>query len=759
MDYSAWKGFLKENKSDTETLLLVEARVKDIKKKYPLWDDAGWINRGRQRINDVLGPKGVSKYLLWLIRELAVNFEGDPADASPTNISDVEDELLAAIFKFQENQARIEEKDIYKYNSAELQKLIRDLDPSRSEADKAEMKEALRESEIIYETDSIFGVRPETAGASCYFGRNTRWCISAEQSRNYFDQYTEDGQSFVMLRLKHLAEKDDDKRIALVFDRNGEFDEAYDAPDASMGLKEVQNAIAKNIAAGRKDPNYGPGGDLGSGYAYSDWYEDASPEAQEEVDVIIQDIFNNAEQSVLNNPPTPDYEAQAEKVMDQYEFKHAHASYDMDGDYFYFSGGLSVTFPEPDFEGGEYVLPSGWSEESAFTRELGDAVNSELGIYPDEITINSYNNEVEITLSANSGDYEANPRGLESFLDNEVDEYERKYDEIKSVIKKYLMDEGYMPSSEFHNLYKTIGEMEDSLSIMKVDPRRSDHQSIVIKATRPLTYVPKSPGELGALSSPHVIPRYEAHITDLTVDNLRELDIKLKNYLEKQLELPISDLPPKIQKRLTIPSSFKLEVRFDMATSIVAYPRVEVRHDDSDVLIAEALSIAGYLEENYNVLQDAFIEAMATFSAEFLQSIRQNSGDPRAVPGTVQEQVEDYLASFLSERSRQYDIYEFYLMLGYTPQKDDENKMRGLEHIVADIRAIPSVTVVSIKVKNQRLSESDYVAGLKIKFIPSLPGVLRSPEDAKLKILQMIKATKGVRRIFKVSPRFEKSTL
>ena len=61
--------------------------------------------------------------------------------------------------------------------------------------------------------------------------------------------------------------------------------------------------------------------------------------------------------------------------------------------------------------------------------------------------------------------------------------------------------------------------------------------------------------------------------------------------------------------------------------------------------------------------------------------------------------------------------------------------------------------------KNQRISEKDYVAGLKIKFIPSLPGVLRTPEDAKMKIMRLIKRIKGVRRIFKVSQGFEKSTV
>ena len=97
--------------------------------------------------------------------------------------------------------------------------------------------------------------------------------------------------------------------------------------------------------------------------------------------------------------------------------------------------------------------------------------------------------------------------------------------------------------------------------------------------------------------------------------------------------------------------------------------------------------------------------------------------------------------------------------MGYSAEHRGQSGWRGLEDIVADIRAIPSVTVVTIMVKNQRISEKDYVAGLKIKFIPSLPGMLRTPEDAKLKIMRLIKRVKGVRRIFKVSQGFEKSTV
>jgi hypothetical protein len=126
------------------------------------------------------------------------------------------------------------------------------------------------------------------------------------------------------------------------------------------------------------------------------------------------------------------------------------------------------------------------------------------------------------------------------------------------------------------------------------------------------------------------------------------------------------------------------------------------------------------------------------------------------------EDIEKYFDSLISERderSRQYGVYQFYMMLGYSAEASKEKGWRGLEDIVADIRAIPGVTVVTIMVKNQKISETDYVAGLRLKYIPSLPGMIRTPEDAKVKILRTIRKVKGVRRIFKVSQGFEKTTV
>ena len=105
-------------------------------------------------------------------------------------------------------------------------------------------------------------------------------------------------------------------------------------------------------------------------------------------------------------------------------------------------------------------------------------------------------------------------------------------------------------------------------------------------------------------------------------------------------------------------------------------------------------------------------------------------------------------------RSRQRGIYKFYCMVGYTIEAGDNQ--RGLDDILADLRALPNVTIVTVVIANQRLGDLRYVAGLSVKFIASIPGEFRAPEDIKARILRDVKRLKGVSNIFKVSTSLER---
>lgn len=101
-------------------------------------------------------------------------------------------------------------------------------------------------------------------------------------------------------------------------------------------------------------------------------------------------------------------------------------------------------------------------------------------------------------------------------------------------------------------------------------------------------------------------------------------------------------------------------------------------------------------------------------------------------------------------RSRQRGIYKFHCMISYNITADSE-KSRGLDDILADMRALPNVTIVTVAIKNEKIAEGKYIAGLAIKFIPSYPGDMGQPELVKAKIVRDIKRLSNVQSLFKLS--------
>ena len=106
-------------------------------------------------------------------------------------------------------------------------------------------------------------------------------------------------------------------------------------------------------------------------------------------------------------------------------------------------------------------------------------------------------------------------------------------------------------------------------------------------------------------------------------------------------------------------------------------------------------------------------------------------------------------------RSRQRGIYKFYCMLSYGLTSEVE-KARGLDDILADLRALNNVTIVTVVVRNQKIAEGRYIAGLSIKFIPSTPGEFNSPEGVKARIIKDMKRLANVQSLFKVSAGLER---
>ena len=251
--YQKWKQFLAHRPDPT---LLLEARVRDVKAKYPVLTDAGWITWAQDQITRELGPKGVSKYLMWLAREMDRRIKVDDPDElrGDPDILELAESILDNLMLFNQSQHKLEEKDIYEYSNEDLKKRLDDLGVTASAiaaTAKTSKEMAEKDSEVVYTDHGITAVRPLTTQASCYYGHNprlTKWCISEKEKRNYFKQYTErEGKAFIITRFSGIPEGEDNHIIALEFDGEGDLTMFHDAPNEAQNPDDLWDVILVHL--------------------------------------------------------------------------------------------------------------------------------------------------------------------------------------------------------------------------------------------------------------------------------------------------------------------------------------------------------------------------------------------------------------------------------------------------------------------------------------------------------------------------------
>jgi len=615
-----WRQYLNEAKMSTvsaKTLLpLVEARVKDIKAKYPTWDASGWLNTAREMLESMLGAKGVSKYLLFWVREMEANFgfeEGlsSPEEEPDADIGEVGTALLDVIVKFQKNQQRMKEKDIYKYHVEELRQEMEQLGLTSREKKEKKKEEAVEGSEIVYENEKygIFAVRPMTKDASCYYGRNTRWCISATQSRNYFGQYTGENKAFVMARFDKINPSDPMHKVAIVY--------AADPYDSWAEAEEVFDAV--------DDSHRDVGGYL----------QEIIQKFAEEEDVgdIVNDIIENGRQNVQENPPdvTADWEKRAEEVEASYEdiIKHGYYQYQIDFEdgNMWFSGGFDVEFDNEVFEGGEYELPShsDYSSMHTMTNGIQNALLRDINIYNiSEVEIAQYDGgdttTFRIQLESESA---ADPDGYDNFLEN-LAEIDEKYAVVKRVIEKYLMEEGYISKGAYEEfLEQELKEFGESLVNFRHHSDEDPGDEEVKFTSQPrfsvevdASYAPYI-AEMQNSGYGHMASKYTSEeITKKVAQSLQGLNQVIVRYMTKQLELPIPNLPPRLIQKLSIPESLNV-VLFDGGSisrdSNMIEAHVELKIDDTAITkdaLDAAKNVVKFIDDNYDKVKESVISAV-----------------------------------------------------------------------------------------------------------------------------------------------------
>ena len=123
-------------------------------------------------------------------------------------------------------------KDINKYDSIwGLQAVLNAVYLRNVQKEKE--RGAKNESDRIYEDNRFLIVQPYTHGASCYYGRNTKWCTTSKGDTRYFDKYSDEGNLYYI-----IDKKSNDStwgKMALLV-RNDGNTEVYDQRD---GIRSV----------------------------------------------------------------------------------------------------------------------------------------------------------------------------------------------------------------------------------------------------------------------------------------------------------------------------------------------------------------------------------------------------------------------------------------------------------------------------------------------------------------------------------------
>jgi hypothetical protein len=187
--------------------IIQEGRVDDFKAKYSQ-------KFGGENINKIISSVP-QKYLDWVGKHMdGVNFED--------NLSKVSE----ALNKFVKISSNLPITDLYQYKN--VGQLLSAL--AEYEGRQRRVVKKVEGGNVVYDDGRFFVVNPLTHDSSCYYGKGTKWCTTAD-SDHQFNRYNQDGKLFYIL---DRSAPSDNKyyKVALLqkFDGDRTY---YDALDAT----------------------------------------------------------------------------------------------------------------------------------------------------------------------------------------------------------------------------------------------------------------------------------------------------------------------------------------------------------------------------------------------------------------------------------------------------------------------------------------------------------------------------------------------
>ena len=486
---------------ELQKALLAEGRLDNVKKKYADLDKLGYIDS--MSMED---PSGNNAYLAWMAKQLNNMIKGEP-DMPLQQKEEYLSHTLNAVRAFHANKQRLKNKDLNQYKSIiDLRQALDALGATSKDKRKAEREKALSEANIVFDNADFFMVRPLTKEASCVLGKHTKWCISATKTRNYFNSYTsgeQDGEprAFIFVRMANLDNDDDNKKMALVYNREGELEDIFDAPDVSQSADVFEFAAQENILKGVVGDR--AGGILNWLNRIADISDRARP-TDEELIKIAKHLNNEYEEMLVNEDLIPDDTSEEDWQDETSDAIRANLDHITDS-LLYYIGSNEITENPPgvDFSVyeelvdkanqemnniGLYIEDYGDDEgriyysatmslnmpdlkdidevdESTLDEIIIDAVNKTASFYTtdyDGVYTEVYGDELNISIRINNDEYASGPDGLESFIDDLIN-WDDEAEFIVEAIIEELTEQGYIGGGGRTKILDTVAFLERTL--------------------------------------------------------------------------------------------------------------------------------------------------------------------------------------------------------------------------------------------------------------------------------------------------------
>tara|TARA_R110002020_G_scaffold72974_9_gene187342 strand:+ start:892 stop:2703 length:1812 start_codon:yes stop_codon:yes gene_type:complete len=426
------------------------ADLKAIKAKYK---DNPLLSKAVDALED-RDPSGNHKYIAWMMKQIKKSYDenhlGDPdlIDPEPAyrllsrKVLSVGD----AIYSFHDyskksgiwkgDDGKPLSKDINSWEDVEsLASDIRDaykrLDKQRQEKElkKRMSAQAKEESDVVYDDEQFMVIRPLSSHASCYYGMGTRWCISATDSRNYFDSYTKEGKVFYFVMDKTRSNDDPFKKVAWVGERSG-FEDHYDAEDDNISY---QTARGQMLETSTDEETYKIEKTMDQHLA------DNPPDLgwEEKIDEIVDDINERMDSTTLY----------AELGDEDSIYSHAVTRFLVNGN-----------FDTEEFTRKEHAVAG------AVMGVLRDSPNLYMDIDTegDNVSYGWKNDErtmkIAVDISPEQGIYSIEE--FEEFANNVRSELDNSNEEIAEEIRQKFIEDGITPPSFIDKVEEQIGEEE-----------------------------------------------------------------------------------------------------------------------------------------------------------------------------------------------------------------------------------------------------------------------------------------------------------